>query len=437
MVPAGGVGTADEARPRHEQSWYAATRSFDTRYPALAGELDCDVCVVGAGMTGCSAALELASRGYDVVVLEAQRVAWGASGRSGGQMMPGFACDMSKLRGLVGAEDAQRLWDMSVEALELVRERVRVHGIDCDLRDGHLHAAIKPRQVEGLKQWQAELQNRYGHAGMEFWDHGQLGEVLTTDRYLAGVYDRSGGHLHPLNYTLGVARAAERAGARFFEDSAVTRISHRPAPVAYTAAGMVRCRHLLLCGNAYLAGVVRDIEATIMPVGTYILATSPLGENRARQTIGNDMAVADVNFVLDYFRLSADYRMLFGGRVSYSKVAPPNLPVSMRRRMLKVFPQLEDLAIDYTWGGYVAITMNRAPHFGRLDGDVYFMHGFSGQGVVLTSLAGKVAAEAVAGSAERFDVFARIPHAEFPGGRWMRTPALVLAMLYYRIRDML
>lgn len=421
----------------HIDSYYAASTGAFPIQASLSESLECDVCVVGAGIAGLAAALELAERGYRVVILEAARIGWGASGRSGGQMIFGYACEMETLEHNVGNALAVPLWNMSLEALDWARARIARHGIACDFAPGHLHAALKPRQAEDLKTWQETLGRRYGYTDLEYWSKTELGENLASERYCAGLYDPNSFHVHPLKYTQGLARAALAAGVRIFEQSRVTGIVRGLRPLARTAGGEVRCRQLLLCGNAYIGNLVPEIWRTIMPVGTYISATRPLGEARARSLIANNMAVADMNFVLDYYRLSADHRLLFGGRVSYSTFDPPALAASMRRRMQAVFPQLSDVDMEYTWGGYVDITVNRAPHFGRLDDNLYFVQGFSGHGMALTGLAGKLMAESIHGESSRFDLFGRIRHMPFPGGAWFRTPALVLAMAWYRLRDWL
>jgi len=418
-------------------SYYVASAHAAPVLPELEGTIECDACVVGAGITGSSAALELAERGYDTVVLEAHDVGWGASGRSGGQTIFGFACDQARLKRLVGPAMARQLWTMSVDAMKLLRTRIEKYAIDCDYKPGHAHVALKPRQRQELLDWKSELEDEYGYDSLSFFERGELAQLMDTDRYIAGLFDADSGHLHPLNYTLGLNAAARTAGARVFARTPAQTVEDGATVVVRTPTGVVRCRHLLLCGNAYLGGLVRSLHARIMPVGTYIVATEPLGAELAEGLIRNDMAVADINFVLDYFRVSADHRLLFGGRVSYSTIQPPNLAQSMRARMLKVYPQLGDVRIDYAWGGNVAITMNRAPHFGRVADNIYFAQGFSGHGMVMTGLAGQLLAEAVAGTAERLDVFARIPHRPFPGGPLLRTPALVLAMAYYRLRDLL
>ena len=424
-------------KPQHTNSYYAASANPAPERGELGENIDVDVCVVGAGITGCSTALHLAEKGYRVVVLEGNRVGWGASGRSGGQLIFGYACEMDKLRSLVGRDDAQLLWDIADEAVGYTRSLIGKHKIQCDLRDGHLHAAVKPRHLRELESWKKELEDEYGYRGLQLLDRDALQAVLATEAYLGGLLDPRSGHLHPLNYTLGLAAAAEQAGAIIHERSPATDISYGQHHTVRTPAGQVRCKQLVFCGNAYLGDTEKRLRNKYMPVGTYIVATEPLGEERARSLICNNMAVADMNFVLDYYRLSGDQRLLYGGRVSYSTLSPINLERAMKPRMLKVFPQLKDARIEYGWGGYVAITVNRAPHFGRLRDNVYFAQGFSGHGIGLTGMSGKLMAEAIAGTAERFDVFSRIPHMSFPGGKLFRTPALVLAMAWYRLRDLL
>ena len=422
----------------HIDSWYAASTPPQPPRPALQGDVDTDICVIGGGIAGCSTALHLAERGYRVVLLEAHRVGWGASGRSGAQAIPGIACGQHKLQALVGDADARRIWDVSVEGLRLQRELIARHGIDCDLRTGQMHVAIKPRQERELRDEVATLHGEYGYDSIRMVEREELRAILASDRYIAGNYDSAGGHLHPLKYTQGLAAAAERAGVRIFEDSralAYARVAG--ALEVTTATGRVRCRSLALCGNAWLGPFAPALSRKIMGVGTYIVATQPLGAERAAALIRNDAAVTDINWVIDYFRRSADHRLLFGGRVSYSGLDPLGTRRATRARMLAVFPQLADADIEHAWGGYVDITMNRAPHFGRLETDVYFLQGFSGHGIALTGVAGKLLAEAIGGTAERFDLFARIPHRDFPGGAALRRPALVLAMLWYRMRDLL
>jgi gamma-glutamylputrescine oxidase len=420
-------------------SYYAASAHAAAARPVLGDSVECDVCVVGGGIAGCSAALHLAERGLRVVLLEAQRVGWGASGRSGAQALYGIAAGQPKLQRLIGAQDARAVWEVSVEGLALMRELIARFRIDCDWADGHLLAAVKPRHERELRAEAQELRDQYGYTSVRYLSREELRAVLATERYRGALHDSNSGHLHPLNYTLGLAAAAQSAGVHIFEGTRALRYAASGSAQmrVTTADGEVRTRQLVLCGNVYLGAIAPQLASKIMAVATYIVATEPLGQERARQLISNNAAVADMNWVLDYFRTSADHRLLFGGRVNYSGLRSFDAPAATRARMLGVFPQLKDVRIDYAWGGEVDITLNRAPHFGRLAPNVYFLQGFSGHGIALTGIAGKLAAEAVAGTAGRFDVFARIPHGKFPGGAALRRPALVLAMLYYRIRDLL
>jgi len=419
-------------------SYYAATAHAAPDRPALAGSSDCDVCVVGGGIAGCSAALHLAERGLRVVLLEEQRVGWGASGRSGGQAIFGVAAGQRKLEKLIGAAGARAVWDVSVEALALIRSLIARFAIECDWVDGYMSTAVKPRHERELQSELSELRDRYGYKSLRYLSREELRARLATDRYLSALYDPNSGHLHPLNYTLGLARTAESLGVRIFEGTrAITYASNGAGVKVRTPQGEVRARYLVLCGNVYLGTTAPALAAKVMAVATYIVATEPLGAGRAAQLIANNAAVSDLNWVLDYFRRSADHRLLFGGRVNYSGLTSFDAPAATRTRMLAVFPQLREARIEYAWGGEVDITLNRAPHFGRIEPDVYFLQGFSGHGIALTGIAGKLVAEAIAGTAGRFDVFARIPHGNFPGGAALRRPALVLAMLYYRLRDLL
>ena len=402
----------------------------------LEQSLQADVCILGAGLTGLSTAIELAEAGLSVIVLEAKRIAWGASGRSGGQAIFGFGCDQSKIEAMVGREQSRRMFDWSLEGIRLIHERSATHGFDCDWRDGHAHVPIKPRQVAELQSWQADLSENYGY-DLQWWDAASLRSKLASDRYLGALFDPRSGHLNPLKYTQGLARAALKLGVRIFEDSAVVELKRGTRPVMRTEMGDVSADFAVLAGNAYVHGIAPELDSRIMPVGTYIGATEPLGRERAQSLISNDMAVADINWALDYFRLSSDHRLLFGGRASYSTLPPPNLRRTLHRRMTRVFPQLAGVTMDAVWGGFVDISMNRAPHWGRLGSNVYFAQGFSGHGIAATGLAGRIIGEAIRGQASRLDAFSRIDHRPFPGGRMLRTPMLVAAMAWFKLRDAL
>lgn len=431
-------------------SYYAASALREVAYPPLQGAHEADVAVVGGGLAGLSAAIELADRGFSVVLLEAHQVGFGASGRNGGQAIHGLACDQDEIEAQLGLDEARRVWAMSIEALDLIRARCTRFGIDCDWQDGYLGLAVGARKARALRRWQEGIASRYGYA-TRWIEPDELPQWIASPRYHSGLHDPRSGHLHPLKYSLGLARAAASLGVRLHEHSAVTALESASAPgtscTLRTAQGSVRARQVLLAGNVYLQEVAPQIApqlgARIMPVGTYIVCSEPLGAARCDALIPSRSAVCDSNFVLDYFRPTADHRLLYGGRVSYSTVTPMNLADSMRRRMVATFPQLADVGVTYAWGGFVDISMNRAPDFGRLPAthggasNVYYLQGFSGHGLALTGLAGRLVAEAMAGDAERFDTFARLKHRPFPGGRLLRTPALVLGMAYYRLRDAL
>lgn len=430
-----------------KNSYYAATAPRGQRYPALQANVDADVAIVGGGLAGLSAAIELADRGYSVVLLEARQVGWGASGRNGGQAIAGLACDQSVVESELGRGDARLIWNMTMEALRLIGERRARFGIECDWRGGYLGLAVNERKARELRAWHDQMQRDYGYE--THWIAPQeMPQWIASPRFHSGIHDPQGGHLHPLKYSMGLATAAASLGVRIHEDSAVTAVQPGAVTRVRSAQGSVSASHVLLAGNVYLQGIAPVLESRVMPVGTYIVASEALDAALAESLIPSGSAVCDTNFVLDYFRPTADHRMLYGGRVSYSTATPMNLAASMQRRMARSFPQLKDTKVEYAWGGFVDISMNRAPDFGRLSermhgaqrgewANVYYLQGFSGHGLALTGLAGKLVAEAIAGDAERFDTFARIRHRPFPGGRLLRTPALVAGMAYYRLRDLL
>ncbi|MDA8254947.1 MAG: FAD-binding oxidoreductase [Betaproteobacteria bacterium] len=433
------MGEAQEIElTRH--SYYEASVTRPPASASLAGRVTADVCVVGGGYAGLSAALELAERGYSVALLEAQQVGWGASGRNGGQALVGFGfAGQEAIEVQLHAADARRAWDISVEALRLLRARIDKHAIACDYVAGHLSLAVNARKARALEAWVRHVGHAYGYP-LQFIGPAEVGDWIASKRFHAGAFDAQSGHLHPLKYCLGLAAAARAAAVRIFENSAAIEIERGDSPVVKTAAGAVVCRFVVLAGNVYLGEfgkrVAPELMPRIMPVGTYIITTEPMAKERADALIRQRAAVFDTNLVLDYFRLTADHRLLFGGGESYSTATPRNLAGRMRQRMLAVFPQLADLQVPYVWGGFVDITMNQAPDFGRLGSNIYYLQGFSGHGLAMAVMAGKLAAETIAGQAERFDLLARIKHHAFPGGALLRTPALVLGMLYYRLREL-
>ena len=406
--------------------------------PALQGSVHADVCVVGAGIAGTSAALHLAERGYRVVQLEADVLGHGASGRNGGQALVGLATSQDTLATLMGAGPARAAWDLTVEGLQLLHGLCERHHIDCDWTPGHLLLGLRPRHDRELADWQAQLQ-ALGYHGTRLLGRGDLPAQVASQRYRSGLLDPHSGHLQPLRYLRGLSAAAVAAGVLLHEHSRALNWSAAGdgSVVVTTTGGQVRCRQLLLAGNATLGQVAPSLARRILGVGTYMVATEVLGAERAAALLPGNAAAADMNWVLDYFRRSADHRLLFGGRVSYSGLDAHDSARATAKRLLAVFPQLQGVRIEHAWGGWLDITRNRAPDFGRLSPTVWYLQGFSGHGLVLAGMAGKLAAEAMAGSSERFDVFARIKHRHFPGGAALRRPALVLAMLWYRLRDLL
>lgn len=423
----------------NQQSYYEASVQRPPAAPPLQGAVQADVLVVGGGFAGLSAALELAQKGLSVVLLEADRIGSGASGRNGGQAIVGYASGQGPFEEQLGAADAQRAWDLSVQAVELIEQRIATHGIDCDWQRGYTYVADSAKKARALRE-EFEDHSRRGVACT--WAEGSdVARFIGSQRYVAAFRENTSGHLHPLKYALGLARAAQAAGVRVFEHSPVTALQRGSSLVARTAQGQVRARFGVLAGNCMLPEfgprVAPEIAPRIMPVGTYIVGTEPLDPALCERLIPGNAAVCDNNFVLDYFRFSADRRMLFGGRVSYTTMTPPNLKAVMAQRMGAVFPELANVAVPFVWGGFVDISMNRAPDFGRLGDNLYYLQGFSGHGVALTGLAGQLVAEAVAGQAGRFDLFARLQHRDFPGGALLRTPSLALGMLWYRLRDAL
>ena len=427
------MGQADE------QNYYYASTPRPQPHAPLAGEHLFDVCIVGGGISGLSAALHLAERGLRVALLEAKHLGYGGSGRSGGQSILGYACEMSTFEKALGAADARRVWDISVEGMRLQRELIARHSIDCDYTPGHMIVGLKRRHDESLRAELDTLATRYDYHSLRLIGREELRGIIASERYSSALHDSNGGHLHPYRYTLGLGRAAARAGVSIFENSWVTRLDVAQTAtadnLAHTAHGTVRARHLLVAGGALLGRLVPSLARKLMDIGTYIAVTEPLGEARVRALISNNAAAADMNWILDYFRRSADHRMLFGGRVSYSGIDPFDSARVLRRRMLQVFPQLADVRIEYAWGGFLDITMTRAPHFGRLGPNAYFVQGLSGHGMVISGMAGKLVSEVIGGTAERFDIFTRLRHRDFPGGTWFRRPALVLAMLWFRMLD--
>ena len=424
---------ANDRPGEYPPSYYAATATPLPPFPMLKGQRRADVCIIGGGYTGLSAALHLAEAGFDVVLLEAHRVGFGASGRNGGQVGSGQRQDQDWLEAAVGRDDAHRLWDMGQDAKALVRDLIDRHAMPVIFYPGIAHACRSASEARHAQAYAEKLARDYGYTDIEPLSRESMRQIIGSDVYHGGDLDRGAGHLHPLNYALGLATSAAKAGAHLFEKSEVHHISHGSKPVVSTASGKVTCDHLILAGNGYLGGLDRKVAARVMPINNFIVATEPLGD-RAASVLSQPIAVADTKFVVNYWRLSEDNRLLFGGGESYG-YRFPDVVKTVMKPMLEVYPHLRDVRIDYAWGGTLAITMNRMPCFMRPAPNVLSASGYSGHGVAMATLAGKMMAQVLQGQAGGFDLLARLPQQRFPGGAALRWPLLVAAMTWYSLRD--
>jgi gamma-glutamylputrescine oxidase len=419
----------------YPDSFYAATAVGVRDYPELDGERQADVCVIGGGFTGLSAALNLAERGLDVVLLEAERIGFGASGRCGGLVGSGQRKEVFETEEMFGLERSKELWDFAELAKKEIRDRVDKHDIACDLQRGQLVGIHKKRYLGSAKETVEALAERYSYPFCAALSAEETYARVATRTFLEGLYDTEALTLHPLNYSLGLARAAAEAGVRIYERSRVLNYSRTDPAVVKTSKGAVTAPFVVLACNGYLEDLEPRVAGNIMPINNFMIATEPLGEARANELINGRFGVHDTRFVVNYFRMSDDRRLIFGGGENYRSGFPSDIKKFVRPHMLKLFPQLRDVAIDYGWGGTLSVTVNRLPHVGKLQPNVFFAQGYSGHGISTANFAGKVIAEAVTGTADRFDVFANLPNHTFPGGTLLRYPGMVLAMLYYTIKD--
>jgi gamma-glutamylputrescine oxidase len=415
-------------------SWYAASAHSAPDRPPLAGERRVEVCIVGGGYTGLSAGIELAERGHEVLLLEGARIGWGASGRNGGQIVNGLNAGLDLIEARYGRETADFVGTVVQEGGRLIRTRVARYGIDCDLKDGNIFTACTAAQMRALEAKQA-LWRSHGHDNFEMLDRASLRDHVASGVYAGGMLDRTGGHMHPLNLALGEAAAFESLGGVIHEKARVVSIDEPGgAPVVRTERGVVRPEILILAGNAYLGHVVPELENRIMPFSTQMIATEPLGA-RGRALLPTDMCVEDVRYILDYYRLSADGRLLFGGGVVYGGTDPADIRAKLLPNLVKVFPSLRGVRVDHAWSGNCAISFSRLPQLGRLGGRTYFAQGYSGHGVAGSHLFGQIVARAVDGDCSRFDAFEKVPWIPFPGGRRFAVPYSVLGSWWYGLRD--
>ncbi|MCL7463341.1 FAD-binding oxidoreductase [Pseudomonas sp. NW5] len=420
----------------YPDSYYAFSAHPAYHRPPLQGEAQTDVCVIGAGYTGLSAALHLLEQGFHVILLEAAKVGFGASGRNGGQIVNSYSRDIDVIERSAAPEAARLMGQMAFEGARIIRERISHYGIACDLKNGGIFAAFNKQQMQHLESQQA-LWSRYGHDRLQLLDSRGLQEHVASDRYIGGMLDPEGGHIHPLNLALGEADAIERLHGIIHEQSPVVRIEPGETIRIYAQNGVVKARFAVVAGNAYLGDLVPELAAKSMPCGSQIITTEPLDEALARSLLPTDHCIEDCNYLLDYYRLSADHRLIYGGGVTYGARDPGDIIARIRPKMLHTFPQLEKARIEFAWTGNFLLTLSRLPQVGRIGHNIYYSQGCSGHGVTYTHLAGRILAEALRGQAERFDAFASLPHYPFPGGRLLRVPLTALGAFWYSLRDRL
>ncbi len=425
----------------YPDSYYAASSNRTTDYPELHGEVTADICVVGGGYSGLSTAIALQEKGYQVVVLEAANIGYGASGRNGGQLVNSFSRDIDHIEKHYGMDTAKAMGDMAFEGADCIRDLIKRYNIDCDYKQGGFFAAFTDKQMKGLEQKQA-LWQRYGNTKLEMVSQQDIKNIVDTDAYVGGLVDKHCGHIHPLKLALGEAAALCSIGGQIFEQSKVINIEEvkvglNETVIVKTAKGQVTAKTLVLAGNAYMGGLSPELSRKSMPCGTQIVTTEVLPEALAKSLIPSDYCVEDVNYKLDYYRVTADNRLLFGGGVTYGGGDPASIKRFLKPHMDKIFPAMKDYKIDYAWGGDFLLTLSRLPQLGRMGSNIYYAQGYSGHGVNTSHLAGKLLAETIHGEHSRFDVFANLPHYNFPGGRIMRVPAVMMGAWYYGLRDKL
>jgi gamma-glutamylputrescine oxidase len=427
---------AEFQNQEHAASYYAATINENISYPVLKGGHQADICIVGGGFTGVATALGLAERGYKVALLEANRIGWGASGRNGGQIIGGFS-GSSKIIERYGSQVADMVWAMRWRGQEIIFERADKYNIDCDLKMGYIDVASKRRQFRELEQEYTDLQARHFPYELQLLDKSETQEALGTQAYVGGLINMRNGHLHPLNLCLGEAKAAANLGTRIFEQSMVTGIKHGPRPRVETAEGYIEADTVIMAGNVYHELEQQRLSGTTFHASSFIIATEPLSESLRQQINPQDLAVCEMNNIIDYYRYSAQGHMLYGGRCNYTGHTPSDIKASVLPRLLKVYPQLNDVSIDYQWGGNIGVVVRRIPMVGRIDKNIFFAQGYSGHGVNVTHLMGEILTEAVGGTMERFDLFEKMPQIRVPGGNLFGNQLVALGMLYYRLKDLL
>ena len=422
--------------PEHTTSYYADSANDKNLRPSLNGNITSDICVIGAGFTGLSTAIHLSEKGFNVTVLEAKRIGFGASGRNGGQIVHSYSRDIDFIEKHYGKEVGTEMGKMAFEGGRIIRRFAEQYNIDCHLKDGGIFAACNDRQLKELEGKKA-LWEAHGHKDLELLSADKIKEHIGSERYSGGLLDKSGGHFHPLNLALGEAAAVESMGGKIYEDSEVIRIEEGDKPVVYTANGSVTCDFIVVAGNAYLGGLIPKLQSKAIPCGTQVITTEVLSEAQQKQLLPKDNCVEDCNYLLDYYRLSNEGRLIYGGGVTYGAREPSKIESMVVPNMLKTFPQLKGTKVDFAWTGNFLLTLMRLPQFGRIGKNMYYAQGYSGHGLTCTHLAGKVLSEVIAGDSQRFDVFAGLPQYPFPGGHTFRVPFTAMGAFYYNLRDKL
>ena len=418
-------------------SWYAATAPLMGAFPGLSGDISTDVCVIGGGYTGLSSALHLRQKGYDVVLLEAERIAWGASGRNGGHVGTGQRADQSSIEKWVGEEAAKGLWQLGLDAVQKVCDLINEHNIDCELGSGNLHLAAKPSHAGELQDELAHLESQYGYQQLTYLTPEAVAERTSARGFHGGLLDDGCKHLHPLKYALGLARAASEAGVKIYEGTRGHPQADGQSGEVKTENGRVKARHIVIGCNAYLGSLVPRMAGNIMPINNFVIATERLPSHLLPRINRDNLSMSDTLFVINYWKLSQDGRLIFGGGENYSSRFPRDIKAFVRPHMLNIYPELQDIDIDYGWGGAVGITLNRMPDFGRIGKHLWYAQGFSGHGVPTATMAGSLLADAIDGDTDGFDLMASVPTQRFPGGTLLRWPGLVAGMLFYSLRDKL
>ena len=420
----------------HVKSYYAATANLELSYEKLNSNIRTQVCVIGGGFTGLNTAINLAQKGYDVVLIESEKIGWGASGRNGGQLISGFSfSDHFEKKGT--EKDIQNIWLLGARSADLVRDRVSEFSIDCDLKEGFIDVATNRKHMDDLIHRAAEWKKSGYHHDLELVDETEVKKYVNTDSYVGGLIDSGSGHIHPLNLCLGEAKAASELGVMIYEDThAVEILSGSPAKVA-TGNRIIESDYIVIAANAYIGDLNKKLRRMVMPAASCIIATESLSSELADKVIPSDMAVCDQNTILDYYRLSADKRMLFGGRFNYSGKIPSDdrIKIEIKKRMVSVFPELSELRVDYAWSGNVAVSLKKIPQLGRIDNNIFYSQGYSGHGVAPTHMAAKVIADAIDGDDEVLNTLSSVNHIQLPGGKWFSSPATAIGMMYYQLKD--